>query len=131
MKCRWCLPFIGGPGMRHTTIVVAAKHALLAATLCIAIGRAAGAQDSASVAPAEPLVITPDFANDAWVEGNQPIGLRLSRPLDLKSERLAVVVGHTDLSALFTVTPTTARYAANTLRLPSGETELVAYIVAP
>ena len=110
--------------MRITTIRVCA---LLAVALPWA--RQSRAQDS--TATVEPLVITPDFANDAWVEGNQPIGLRLSRPLDLRTERLAVIVGSTDLSALFTVTPTVARYAANTLRLPSGETELIAYIVSP
>ena len=113
--------------MRATTIVAA----FLAGVLLSAAFRVADAQDAVQAAEVGPLVITPDFANDAWVEGNQPIGLRLSRPLDLKTERLAVVVGHTDLSALFTVTPTVARYSANTLRLPSGETELVAYIVSP
>lgn len=84
-----------------------------------------------SAASGSSLSVTPDFGTDSWVDGNQPIGLRLSRPLDIRTERLAVVVGHTDLSALFTVTPTVARYSANTLRLPSGETELVAYIVSP
>jgi hypothetical protein len=88
------------------------------------------AQDSTTTGP-DPIVITPDFGSDPWVDGNQPIGLRLSRPLDLRTERLAVIIGRVDLSALFTVTPTVARYAANTLRLPSGETELVAYIVTP
>jgi hypothetical protein len=111
--------------MRATTIVAA----LFAAELISASLRIAVAQDTGRVPEAVPLVITPDFGNDAWVEGNQPIGLRLSRPLDPGTERLAVVIGHTDLSALFTVTPAVARYAANTLRLPSGETELVAYIV--
>jgi hypothetical protein len=89
----------------------------------------------AAQAPAQPsedaLVVTGDFGNDAWVDSNQPIGLRLSRPLDYATERLAVVVGHTDLSALFSVTPTVARYSANTLPLPAGESELVAYIVRP
>src|SRR5512141_173708 len=65
----------------------------------------------------EPLAITGDFGSDGWVDANQPIGLRFSRPLDLRTERLAVIVGHTDLSALFAVTPTVARYAANTLSL--------------
>ena len=119
--------------MQATTIVVAVRCALSAAVIVSGFSRSILAQDSVAVASTgmEPLVITPDFGNDAWVEGNQPIGLRLSRPLDLKNERLAVVIGHTDISALFTVTPTVARYAANTLRLPSGETELVAYIVSP
>ena len=124
---------IRGPNMRATTIVVAIRCALSAALILSGSPWTGEAQDTTAVAAltVEPIVITPDFGNDAWVEGNQPIGLRLSRPLDLKTERLAVVVGHTDLSALFTVTPTVARYAANTLRLPSGETELVAYIVSP
>src|SRR4029078_882422 len=89
------------------------------------------AQASPDSVSGSALTVTPDFGADLWVDGNQPIGLRLSRPLDIRTERLAVIVGRTDLSALFTVTPTIARYAANTLRLPSGETELVAYIVTP
>src|SRR4030095_13460317 len=60
---------------------------------------------------------------------NQPIGFRLNRPLNIQTERLAIVVGRTDLSALFMVTPTTARYSANTLPLPAGETEITAYLV--
>src|SRR4029078_9674719 len=74
------------------------------------------------VAVPEPLTVTADFANDAWVDSNQPIALRLSRPLDLQTERLAVVIGRTDLSALFTVTPTVARYQANNAPLPNSET---------
>jgi hypothetical protein len=93
-----------------------------------AIPRSSVGQTDSATAP-EALVITPDFANDAWVDATQPIGLRFSRPLDMRTERLAVVVGRTDISALFTVTPTVARYAANTLPLPQGESELVAYIV--
>ena len=77
------------------------------------------------------LTVTPDFAGDAWVDAKQPIGIRLSRPLDLSTERLAVVIGRTDLSALFTVTPLTARYAANTLPLPRGESEMTVYLVKP
>jgi len=103
--------------------------ALLTTSPCGAV-----AQDSTAVlagSAAETLVVTPDFEGDAWVDGNQPIGLRLSRPLNLRTERLAVVLGRTDLSALFTVTPTVARYSAGTLRLPSGESELAVYVVPP
>ena len=105
--------------------------ACLAAALLAAPAGTARAQDPVPPpADSQPLVITPDFAGDAWVDATQPIGLRLSRPLDLRNERLAVVVGRTDLSALFTVTPTVARYAANTLPLPSGEAEMVVYVVS-
>ena len=120
--------------MPATTIDKGARFiagcACLAIAICFGQANKAQAQDPA-VPPVEPqpLVITPDFGGDAWVDATQPIGLRLSRPLDLRTERLAVVVGRTDLSALFTVTPTVARYAANTLPLPSGETELVVYVV--
>ena len=77
----------------------------------------------------EALTVTPDFAADAWVDPGQQIGLRLSRPLNLQTERLAVMIGRTDLSALFFVTPTVARYSANTLPLASGESEIVVYLV--
>jgi hypothetical protein len=99
------------------------------ALLAIAVTRAS-AQEPAPVPEREPLVITSDFGGDAWVDANQPIGLRLSRPLDLRTERLAIVVGRTDLTALFMVTPTVARYAANTLPLPAGETEIAVYVVS-
>jgi hypothetical protein len=87
-------------------------------------GQDAGVADNA-------LAVSADFAADAWVDAYQPIGIRLSRPLATQSERLAFVVGRTDLSALFTVTPLTARYSANTLPLPSGETELAVFLVKP
>lgn len=87
-------------------------------------GAAMGAQEPQ-------LTVTPDFASDAWVDAYQPIGLRLSRPIDTQAERLAVVIGRTDLSALFTVTPLVARYAANTLPLPRGESEIGVYLVRP
>ena len=78
-----------------------------------------------------PLTVTTDFSSEAWVDAHQPIGLRLSRPLDVQSERLAIVIGKTDLSALFTITPLVARYAANTLPLPRGESEVGVYLVRP
>ncbi len=112
--------------MATTTIRRKASLAIIVSLVPLWVARGQEA-----IVEKEAVVVTPDFANDAWVDGNQPIGLRLSRPLDVRTERLAVIIGHTDLSALFTVTPTVARYSANTLRLPSGETELVAYVVSP
>ena len=121
--------------MSATTIVKGARFitavvSLAAASASGAVSRAYAQDPAAPPAETQPLVVTPDFPGDGWVDATQPIGLRLSRPLDLRNERLAVVVGRTDLSALFTVTPTVARYAANTLPLPSGETELVVYVVS-
>ncbi|HUQ20510.1 MAG TPA: hypothetical protein VM099_12925 [Gemmatimonadaceae bacterium] len=103
--------------MACTALAVASQETLIA--------QAAAAPDSTVTA----LAISPDYAPDGWVDSNQPIGFRLNRPLDIQTERLALVVGRTDLSALFMVTPTTARYSANTLPLPTGETEITAYLV--
>ncbi|HEX6574433.1 MAG TPA: hypothetical protein VF042_05630 [Gemmatimonadaceae bacterium] len=118
-------------GVGTMLVTTIRRRALLIAAMMLPFTSAAQTPASDSSAGPEPLVITADFGNDAWVDGNQPIGLRLSRPLNLQNERLAVIIGQTDLSALFTVTPTVARYAANTLRLPSGETEIVVYLVSP
>lgn len=86
------------------------------------VAQATLAQDSS-------LTVTTDFPVDGWVDAYQPIGLRLSRPLNTQTERLAIIVGRSDLSALFTVTPLVARYAANTLPLPRGESEIGVYLV--
>jgi hypothetical protein len=100
--------------------------AMLGMTLSNALfAQAVVTPDSAMAA----LTVTVDYASDGWVDSNQPIGIRFSRPLNLQMERLAVLVGRTDLSALFTVTPIEARYSATTLPLPKGETELTAYVV--
>lgn len=99
-----------------------------ACLLLILVRGQAFAQDPPPAAEA-PIAISPDFPAEGWVDAFQPIGLRLSRPLNLQTERLAVVIGRTDLSALFTVTPLVARYSASTLPLPSGESEMAVFLV--
>ena len=122
-------------GRRTARVVVAiicaiitgmtASGVLVAQEPVAADSTATPAADSAATA----LTIEPDYAADGWVDSNQPIGLRLSRPLNPQTERLAVIIGRTDLSALFMVTPLVARYSANTLPLPAGETEVGVYVV--
>lgn len=111
-------PMLGRPLLVACTVLGAALPKVLSA-------QAVATVDSAIAV----LAVTPDYAPDGWVDSNQPIGLRFSRPLNPQTEQLAVVVGRTDLSALFTVTPIVARYSATTLPLPSGETEITAYVV--
>ena len=114
----------------------ATSSGVLISVLCL-VTVSAAAQNSAVVAVPQrdtlvasaPLTISTDFPPDSWVDAYQPIGLRLSRPLNLQTERLAVILGRTDLSALFSVTPLVARYSANTLPLPSGESELAVFLV--
>src|SRR5687768_9964735 len=109
----------------RTRLLLVACAALGMSFPRVLFAQAVVASDSATAA----LTVTPEYAPDGWVDSKQPIGLQLSRPLNTQTERLAVVVGRTDLSALFTVTATVARYSATTLPLPKGETEVTAYLV--
>ncbi len=106
------------------------KSAASCVVFLAVLGAASAAAQDPAGAGSEPLSVTTDFPSDSWVDAYQPIGLRLSRPLNVQTERLAVILGRTDLSALFTVTPIVARYSANTLPLPSGENELAVFLVS-
>ncbi|MGH9839160.1 MAG: hypothetical protein ACREEM_10280 [Blastocatellia bacterium] len=76
------------------------------------------------------LTVTVDFAEKKSVSPNEPIEVRLSRPLQSLEGRLAVLVGESDLTALFAATETGLRYAPEALPLPAGETEVVVYLAA-
>ena len=82
---------------------------------------AAGAQDT--------LRVTPLQGGTEWLRPNTALELRLSRPLS-GSERLAVFVGHTDLSALFAGSANRLVYRP-AVPLPAGKSELVVYVVTP
>lgn len=76
------------------------------------------------------LRITSDLPVDEFVSRDAVIELRLSRPVDLETERLAVFFGTTDVTTLFHRAGDRLRYAAGILPLPAGEGELVVYHVA-
>lgn len=87
-------------------------------------GPAAGQQPAAT-----DLSIAPRWAADRFVGGRTTLELELSRPLTSSDERLAVLIGSLDVSALLEVRGTRVRYRPTAARLPSGETEVVAYRV--
>jgi hypothetical protein len=78
-----------------------------------------------------PLAVTAGFAGEDWVRTDQQIGLTLSRRPAAEEGRLAIVVGRTDVTALFRGAGTALTYDAATLPLPPGETEVVVYLVPP
>ena len=101
---------------------------LVAATLPLA------AQAAPRPRPAAPLDTSAIVAAARWT-GERYVGSRtvlafdLSRPLD-PGQRLALIVGTTDVSAAVQVRGQRAEYAPAALRLPAGESEAVAYVVA-
>ena len=77
-----------------------------------------------------PLTLTSNLPASGWVPPTQTIELHLSRPLASADGRLAVVIGDTDVSNLVAADGTIVRYAPGALRLGSGESEVVAYVVS-
>jgi hypothetical protein len=88
---------------------------------------------AATPAPGEApaLAVTPGFVTAGSVSTADAVMLTLSRPLAAAEGRLAVLVGRTDWSDLFTVRGTTAIFTPGAVALPAGATELTAYVVGP
>ncbi len=86
--------------------------------------------DRSDRATPQELTVTGDFTEKESVAPSEPIELRLSRPLQPSEGRLAVVVGESDLTALFAATETSLRYGPGALPLPAGETAVAVYLAA-
>jgi hypothetical protein len=78
-----------------------------------------------------PFAVTPGFDATTWIAQNTPIELRLNQPLPPATGRLAVLIGVTDLTALFTVMQDRLVYQPMLLPLPEGESEVITYLVSP
>jgi hypothetical protein len=77
------------------------------------------------------LVVQASFSAQAPIVPDAQIELRLNRPLVVSEGKLAVLLGQTDLTALFIATENVLRYGPPALPLPPGETELTVYLVSP
>ena len=75
-------------------------------------------------------IVTAAFDTTKWVAPRQVIDLHIAGDSLPTGSRIAVVVGSTDLSALFRVTGDTLRYQSQLLPLPAGEQQLAVYVVA-
>ena len=85
---------------------------------------------TAARAEGPPLAVTPGFTASA-VSTADAVMLNLSRPLPAAEGRLAILVGATDWSDLFTVQGTTATFTPGPVAFPAGATEVTAYLVGP
>ena len=78
-----------------------------------------------------PLAVTPAFGAARPVSTADAVMLTLSRPLAAAEGRLAILVGVTDWTDLFTVRGTIATFAPGPVAFPAGATEVTAYLVGP
>jgi hypothetical protein len=77
-----------------------------------------------------PVAIAPLWPADQYQSGRATLELSLSRALDARTERLGLLIGTVDVSGLVDVRGQRVRYRASALRLPSGESEIIAYLVS-
>jgi len=87
------------------------------------------AQDPATPPGDTTLSATASFPGDRFIGSDTPISFTLTRPIGDAEGRLALVVGSTDVTALAERSPTAITYRPGAVRLPSGESQAVLYLV--
>jgi hypothetical protein len=77
------------------------------------------------------LTITASFAGKQAITPLEQIDLTVNRPLAPTEGRLAIFIGLTDMTALFTSMPKDLSYTPRFFPLPAGENPLTVYLVSP
>ena len=80
-------------------------------------------------ATAQSLTVTSNLTGD-WIDRRFPVELRLSRALEPDEGEIAILVGDTDVTDLFSQDPTLFRYSG-ALPLPAGSVDLSIFLVTP
>ncbi len=93
--------------------------------LGLPVPAAATAQDES---PAK-LGLTARWRAEQFLPSNATIELALSRPVRSPTERLALVIGAVDISAVLDVGTKEVRYRPTGTRLPPGDSDVTAYLV--
>src|SRR5947208_11757549 len=76
------------------------------------------------------LTVTANFTDKQSVKPLDQIELLLNRALNSSEERIAVLIGTTDVSSLFTQDKLRLRYGAKLWPLPLGEWPVTVYLVS-
>lgn len=82
-----------------------------------------------AVASGQPLTVTANVQVGMSINRHAPLVLTLDRPIKPGEGRLAILFAETDLTALFTPVGLTRRYTPAMLPFPSGQHDLVVYLV--
>ena len=109
----------------ETYITVVVFAAMAADELC---AHHAGGRTTEDLVPLEVRV---DVADGRWLAPNGRLEVHVNRQLDPSRERLAILIADSDWTGLFSTSGTTLAYHGSPLRLPSGESPLVVYLVSP
>src|SRR5215472_6631509 len=85
-----------------------------------------GAWRGATMALADSqLIVTASFSEKSVVRPDEQIELTLSRSLQGSEERVAVLIGTTDVSSLFTQDKLRFRYSPKLWPLPAGDSTVI------
>ncbi|MEX2271693.1 MAG: hypothetical protein WD690_09495 [Vicinamibacterales bacterium] len=108
-----------------STVGTVIRTATLAAAFLMRAVASAAQQPEAA-----PLAVTGSWPAAQWIRGDQRIELRLTRPPAAGEGRVAILIGPTDWTGLFVEDRSTFHYTPASVRLPSGEQEVVVSLVA-
>jgi hypothetical protein len=104
---------------------------LLATALATALPAAErGSIVPSGASPSQELVVTSNLT-DQEVDPSFVITLNLSRPLSAAEGRVAVLIGQTDLTSLFTPGGNSLSYMPRIVPLPAGESPVRIFLVSP
>jgi hypothetical protein len=121
------LPSVDSSAVRGRARASASFVVAIAAVVAAACARLAGAQT------ASPMVVTASFPSDRYVAARAPIVLTMSQaPATADSDvtgTVAILLGSTDVTALFERHGDQWVYRTDVFALPSGESDLVVYLV--
>lgn len=95
------------------------------AWLAIAFASLAGAAD---LTAQQPLSVASSVEGVEFLDSRDPVRLTLDRPLE-GGERVAVLFGGQDLTALFVRSGTALEYEPTAFPLPTGRSELAVFLV--
>jgi hypothetical protein len=96
----------------------------------LAAGFLMWAASSVAQPTVSPLAVTGGWTPDQWLRQDQAIELRLNRLPLSGEERVAVLIGPTDWTALFVTDGMTVRYTPGSVRLAGGQHDVVVSVVA-
>jgi hypothetical protein len=115
--------------MKAAILIAFCLAALLVSTNAAVFVQAFGQADAN--AQGSDLKITASIENAQPIAPDDKIELRLSRELRRSEGRLAILIGQSDLTSLFTTFKQTLTYNRRILPLPAGEHPLTVYLVSP
>src|SRR5688572_8503000 len=98
---------------------------LITSVLVILTSASAGAQTNE-----RDLTVTADYSAERPVAATEQIRLRLSRPLQSAEGTLAIFIGRTDTTSMFTPSEEALTYSAQALPLPVGDTTVIVYLIS-